>query len=324
MFASATATPKESGSMRHRSFTAGTGQRLPARGLTRAAQRRPCRVDATAAAATGAAPLTKRLGFIGPGSMAEALARGFVSRGVVAADMVGCSGSKSGRNRVFEEFGAVAYDSNLELVEASDIIFVSVKPYNVVKVLEEVRPALTPRHTIVSVAAGVPISTLLRAAGPDTRVVRVMPNTPCLVGEVAAAMCLGGRADESDEAMVRAMFEAVGKIFTVTEVQLSAVTGVSGSGPAYIFMVIEAMADGGVKAGLPRHIAQALAAQTVLGSAKMVLETGKHPGALKDMVTSPGGTTIAGVHELEKAGLRAAFMNAVVAASNRAHELAGP
>jgi len=155
---------------------------------------------------------------------------------------------------------------------------------------------------------------MLEAAGAETRIVRVMPNTPCLVGEVAAAMCLGGKADEKDEALVRSLFEAVGKIYTVQESVLPAVTGLSGSGPAYVFIMIEAMADGGVKCGLPRDIALALAAQTVLGAAKMVMETGKHPGALKDMVTSPGGTTIAGLHELERAGMRAAFMNAVVAA----------
>jgi pyrroline-5-carboxylate reductase len=138
-----------------------------------------------------------------------------------------------------------------------------------------------------------------------------MPNTPCLVGEVAAAFCLGGKADESDEAVVRTMFDAVGKIFKVTEAQMSAVTGVSGSGPAYIFMIIEAMADGGVKAGLPRDVSQALAAQTVLGAAKMVLETGKHPGALKDSVTSPGGTTIAGQF--------GRFATAITATTHRPH-----
>ncbi|GFH15156.1 pyrroline-5-carboxylate reductase [Haematococcus lacustris] len=182
---------------------------------------------------------------------------------------------------------------------------------------------LTP-HLVRScspAAAGVTVDKLVDAAGPHARVVRVMPNTPCLVGETAAAMCLGGKADASDEQLVRQLFEAVGKIYTVDEKLLAAVTGLSGSGPAYVFMMVEALADGGVKAGLPREIAQALAAQTVLGSAKMVLETGKHPGALKDMVTSPGGTTIAGVHELEKAGVRAAFMSAVVAATNRANEL---
>jgi pyrroline-5-carboxylate reductase len=160
------------------------------------------------------------------------------------------------------------------------------------------------------------------AAGEEARLVRVMPNTPCLVGETAAAMCLGGRADDADAEMVRRLFAAVGSICRVDEKLLSAVTGLSGSGPAYVFLAIEALADGGVRAGLPRDVAQHLAAQTVLGSAKMVLETKKHPGMLKDMVTSPAGTTITGVHELERAGVRAAFMNAVYAATQRAEELA--
>lgn len=159
------------------------------------------------------------------------------------------------------------------------------------------------------------------AAGSSVRLIRVMPNTPCLVGETASAMCLGGTADENDAAVVKQLFDAVGKIHIVDEKLFSAVTGLSGSGPAYIFLMIEALADGGVKAGLPRDISQQLAAQTVLGSAKMVLETGKHPGVLKDMVTSPAGTTIAGVHELEKAGIRAAFMNAVTGAAARSEEL---
>ena len=163
---------------------------------------------------------------------------------------------------------------------------------------------------------------LQEAAGQDARLIRVMPNTPCLVGETAAAMCLGGKADDKDAEVVKTLFDAVGSIYRIDEKLLSAVTGLSGSEPAYIFVMIEALADGGVKAGLPRDIAQQLAAQTVLGSAKMVLETGKHPGVLKDMVTSPAGTTIAGVHELEKAGVRSAFINAVTGAAARADELA--
>ena len=144
-----------------------------------------------------------------------------------------------------------------------------------------------------------------------------MPNTPCLVGEVAAGLCRGAACTDEHVATATKLFSAVGKIHTIDEKLIDAVTGLSGSGPAYVFMVIEAMADGGVAAGLPRNIAQDLAAQTVLGAAKMVLETGKHPGQLKDMVTSPAGTTIAGVHELEKAGARAAFINAVKAAADR-------
>lgn len=189
-------------------------------------------------------------------------------------------------------------------------------------VLREVAPYLGGQSVIVSIAAGVPVAALAAAAGAGTRIVRVMPNTPCLVGETAAAMCLGGAADEGDAEAVRALFAAVGIVHRVDERLLSAVTGLSGSGPAYGFLAIEALADGGVRAGLPRDIATQLAAQTLLGAARMVLETGKHPGALKDMVTSPAGTTIAGVAALERAGVRSAFIEAVAAATARADELA--
>lgn len=207
-------------------------------------------------------------------------------------------------------------------MQGSDIVIIAVKPQYVAVVLAEVRPVLAESTVVVSIAAGVTVANMLEAAGAGARIVRVMPNTPCLVGETAAAMCLGGAATEGDAADVRALFAAVGVIHRVDERLLSAVTGLSGSGPAYIFLAIEALADGGVRAGLPRDVSLALAAQTVAGAARMVLDTGKHPGALKDMVTSPAGTTIAGVHELERAGVRAAFMNAVVAASARADELA--
>jgi len=212
--------------------------------------------------------------------------------------------------------------SSRQVVQGSDIVIVAVKPQYVAVVLAEVRPVLADGTVIVSIAAGVTVAAMADAAGAGARIVRVMPNTPCLVGETAAAMCLGGAATEGDAGDVRALFSAVGVIHRVDERLLSAVTGLSGSGPAYIFLAIEALADGGVRAGLPRDVALALSAQTVAGAARMVLDTGKHPGALKDMVTSPAGTTIAGVHELERAGVRAAFMNAVVAAAARADELA--
>ena len=208
-----------------------------------------------------------------------------------------------------------------KVAQNADVIFIAVKPQYVDTVLREVGPYLSKATVVVSIAAGVPLAALAAAAGPDTRLVRVMPNTPCLVGETAAAMCLGGAADEGDAELVRALFAAVGVVHRVDERLLSAVTGLSGSGPAYGFLAIEALADGGVRAGLPRDIATQLAAQTLLGAARMVLETGKHPGALKDMVTSPAGTTIAGVAALEKGGFRAALMDAVAAATKRADEL---
>ncbi|CAL5227207.1 g10125 [Coccomyxa viridis] len=269
----------------------------------------------------GLGKLEKRVGFIGAGQMAEALARGFISKGVVkASDMIATDPVKARRD-VFESFSVKPVISNAEVVKEADIIFLAVKPQFVAPVLKEVRQHLTEKHTIVSIAAGKTLASLKEAAGEDTKLVRVMPNTPCLVGETASAMCLGGKASDEDAEEVRTLFSSVGRIVQVDEKLLSAVTGLSGSGPAYVFLMIEALADGGVRAGLPRDISMALAAQTVLGSAKMVLETGKHPGQLKDMVTSPGGTTIAGYHELEKSGVRSGIINAVLAATNRADEI---
>jgi pyrroline-5-carboxylate reductase len=254
--------------------------------------------------------------------MAEALARGLVAKGVVQPSQLHCTDPVQARRDLFASLGASAYATAADVAREADVLIVAVKPQYAAPVLQELRPLLDPaRHVIVSIAAGVTLERLLDAAGADARCVRVMPNTPCLVGETAAAMCLGGGATSADGDLVSAIFGAVGRIYQVDEKLLAAVTGLSGSGPAYVFLAIEALADGGVRAGLPRDVATALAAQTVYGSAKMVLETGKHPGALKDMVTSPGGTTIAGIHELERASTRAAFMNAVVAATQRANEL---
>jgi len=264
----------------------------------------------------------KKVGFIGAGAMAEALAKGFIAKQVVDAKDIWCTDPSQSRIDLFQDFGCNPAASGPEVVKNVDIIFLAVKPQYVSVVIKECKSSLTSKHVLVSIAAGIPLAAMKDVAGEDKRLIRVMPNTPCLVGEVASAMCLGGRATEEDSKTVKTLFSAVGFCAVVDEKLLSAVTGLSGSGPAYIFLMIEAMADGGVRAGLPRDISQQLAAQTVLGSAKMVLETGKHPGQLKDMVTSPAGTTIAGVHELEKAGIRAAFMNAVVAAANKADELA--
>ena len=186
--------------------------------------------------------------------------------------------------------------------------------------LEEVAPLVGAKHLVVSIAAGVTLKSLAEQLG-DRRLVRVMPNTPCLVGASASGYSAGAAASKEDVALVGRLLNAVGKAFALPEHLLDAVTGLSGSGPAFVYTVIEAMTDGGVHVGLPRDVAIALAAQTVLGAARMVLETGQHPMVLKDAVASPGGTTIAGLHALERGGLRAALMNAVEAATKRSQEL---
>jgi pyrroline-5-carboxylate reductase len=200
-------------------------------------------------------------------------------------------------------------------------LVLAVKPQSMKALLEEIRPLLTERHLIVSIAAGVSLRQLADGIGARRRLVRVMPNTPCLVGASASAYTPGEGATAEDAALVERLLKAVGVAFRVPENLLDAVTGLSGSGPAFVYLMIEALSDGGVRVGLPRDAAAALAAQTVLGAAKMVLETGSHPGVLKDQVASPGGTTIAGLHALERGGVRGAIMDAVEAATRRATEL---
>eukprot|EP00882_Tetradesmus_deserticola_P008406 GHRQ01008864.1.p1 GENE.GHRQ01008864.1~~GHRQ01008864.1.p1 ORF type:complete len:261 (+),score=34.39 GHRQ01008864.1:684-1466(+) len=193
--------------------------------------------------------LNKRIGFMGSGQMAEALARGLIDRGVVQASQICCSDPAPARKDLFRSLGCTPYDTNLEVAKNCDVVFVSVKPQYVHTVLTEARPVLKEDSLVISIAAGITVAQLLEAAGPNARVCRVMPNTPCLVGESAAAMCLGGKASAEDGEVVVALLSAVGKIYQLDEKLLAAVTGLSGSGPAYIYMLIEALADGGVRAG---------------------------------------------------------------------------
>ncbi|MBN9522004.1 pyrroline-5-carboxylate reductase [bacterium] len=262
------------------------------------------------------------VGFLGAGQMASALAGGWSRAGLL--DLPRCRAADPyppARDKFAQATGVETVAQNALVAAACDVLVLAVKPYAVADVLAEIKPALEPRHLVVSIAAGVTLAQLRAGVGDGVRLVRVMPNTPCLVGASASGYATAStHADGPDAAVVGRLFGAVGTAVRVSEGQLDAVTGLSGSGPAYVYVMIEALADGGVKAGLPRDVAQKLAAQTVLGAAKMVLETGQHPGALKDAVASPGGTTIAGLHALERAGVRAALMDAVEAAAKRATE----
>jgi pyrroline-5-carboxylate reductase len=262
------------------------------------------------------------IGFLGAGKMASALAKGVVSAGVVkAAQIVASDPVPEARSAFTRQTGAKTTDSNVGLVKGARILVLAVKPGCVAELLDEIRPFVTPGHLLISIVAGVPIARLEAGLGQGARVIRVMPNTPALVGASASAYALGKAATGADAALAQQIFSAVGITFQLKESLLDAVTGLSGSGPAYVYLMIEALSDGGVAAGLPRDVATKLAAQTMLGSAKMVLETGLHPGALKDMVTSPGGTTIEGLHELEKGKVRGVLISAVRAATEKSRKL---
>ncbi|MHC4876122.1 MAG: pyrroline-5-carboxylate reductase [Planctomycetota bacterium] len=263
-----------------------------------------------------------RVGFIGSGKMATALAKGLISSDFVSADQVIASDVFPGARQAFQsETGGQVTESNADVVAGSDVVILAVKPQQMGEVLDGVSSLLENRHLVISIAAGLPLSFYESKLGTSRRIVRVMPNTPCLVGETAAGFSVGIAATPEDAQLVASLLGTVGLAVQVDEKLLDAVTGLSGSGPAYVYQVIEALSDGGVRVGLPRDVATKLAAQTVLGAAKMVLETGQHPGTLKDAVTSPGGTTIAGIHALERGSLRATLMNAVEAAANRSKEL---
>jgi pyrroline-5-carboxylate reductase len=262
------------------------------------------------------------IGFLGGGKMAGALAKGVISAGLVKAAQIRASDPlPAARSAFIQQTGAKTTASNVEVVQSSRILVLAVKPGCVAELLVEIRPFVTPGHLLISIVAGMPISKIEAGLGQGMRVIRVMPNTPALVGASASAFALGKAATEADAALAQTIFSAVGIAFQLKESLLDAVTGLSGSGPAYVYLMIEALSDGGVAAGLPRDIATKLAAQTMLGSAKMVLETGLHPGALKDMVTSPGGTTIEGLHELEKGKVRGVLISAVRAATEKSRKL---
>lgn len=253
--------------------------------------------------------------------MASALASGFLRAGLALKESIIASDPfPAARESFAHSVGAKTTGFNPDVVKFANVLVVAVKPDQVVELLKEISPAVTEKHLVISIAAGISIATFEANLPPGTRVVRVMPNTPALVGASASGFALGKSATSDDARLVNDLLSSVGVAYQLKESLLDAVTGLSGSGPAYAYMIIEALSDGGVACGLPRDAATKLAAQTLLGSARMVLETGLHPGVLKDQVTSPGGTTIEGLHQLEKGALRAALMNAVRAATEKAHQ----
>ncbi len=266
--------------------------------------------------------LKERIGFIGGGKMGEALVKGVLRAKLSSAGKIIVSDVDKKRCQILEKAtGIKTTQENKKVTSGSDIIILAIKPNVMGDILEELKNDITPKHLVVSIAAGIPLSFIESFLNKGCRAIRVMPNTPCLVGETAAGYALGKNATRGDGKLVGEILNAVGKSYLLEEKHLDAVTGLSGSGPAFVYTVIEALSDGGVKMGLPRDISTKLAAQTVLGAAKMVLETGMHIGVLRDFVTSPGGTTIAGLHALEKGGIRNALINAVEAATKKSKRL---
>lgn len=261
------------------------------------------------------------IAMIGSGQMGEALIGGWLAAKTVLPEaIIATDASAERRDLMKRRFGVRTGTDNRDAAARADVVVLAVKPQILDGVMKDLSSALSGK-LVLSIAAGVTIAHLAKLAPKGARFVRVMPNTPVLVRDGVSALSFGAGVTEKEQQLARRLFEAVGRTVVVEEKLMDAVTGLSGSGPAYVFLAIEALADGGVKMGLPRTVADLLAAQTVLGAARMVLETGEHPAKLKNNVASPGGTTIAGLHRLEQGGLRAALMAAVEAAAKRSEEL---
>lgn len=265
--------------------------------------------------------ITSKIAFIGGGQMAEAMIGGLLAGRVCPAESIWATDPVAERrDHLKSQFGIRIGSVNREAITWADVVVLAVKPQTLPAVLSELGPTLG-QTLVISIVAGVTIGTIAEETGGAMRVVRAMPNTPAVVREGMTALAMGSAVSEDDSRLARTVFEAVGRVVLVEERLMDAVTGLSGSGPAYVFLAIEALADGGVKMGLPRQTAELLAAQTVFGAARLVLESGMHPAQLKDRVASPGGTTIAGLYQLEQGGLRATLMAAVEAATIRSKEL---
>ena len=264
----------------------------------------------------------KQVGFVGTGNMGEALIHGLLHGHVCRPEQIICSDVRPERLKAIrEKHGVRGTSHNTEVVKQSDIVILAVKPQIMKEVLEEIGKHLDLSKLIISIAAGVPLGAIEALVKRELKLIRVMPNICVSVREGVSAIAGGKHASKEDLSMAKAIFDSVGKSLFIEEYLLDAVTGLSGSGPAYIFLIIDAMADAGVKVGLSRSDALILASQTVLGAARMLMETGEHPGKLKDMVTSPGGTAIAGLHTLEAGGLRTTLINAVEVATERSKAL---
>jgi len=264
----------------------------------------------------------KQVGILGTGNMGEALIHGLLYGHLCRPEQIFCSDVRAERLKAIrEKYGVKSTSHNVEVVKQSDIVILAVKPQIMKQVVGEIAKYLDLSKLIISIAAGVPLDAIEACARKDLKLIRVMSNICVSVREGVSAIAGGKHALKEDLMMAKTIFDSVGKSLFIEEDLLDAVTGLSGSGPAYIFLIIDALADAGVKVGLSRDDALILAPQTVLGAAKMLIETGEHPGKLKDMVTSPGGTAIAGLHTLEEGGLRTTLINAVEVATQRSKAL---
>jgi len=262
------------------------------------------------------------LGIIGTGNMGSALVKTILTKNILEEkSLIIYDKDKTVTEELSSQFNVKVAENSAELTRSSQYVLLAVKPQVINAVLDEISPYLTPKQTLVSIAAGVSLEHLGKFFNKEVGIIRIMTNTPLMVGTGASAISQNKHVNSDNIEFIKKLFNSGGIVVELDEEHIDAVTGLSGSGPAYIFVIIEALADGGVKMGLSRRIALKLAAQTALGAAKLVLETGKHPGELKDMVASPGGTTITALHELEKAGLRATLMRAVEVATEKSKAL---
>ncbi|MDK9707841.1 MAG: pyrroline-5-carboxylate reductase [Desulforhopalus sp.] len=267
--------------------------------------------------------MKQQIGFIGGGQMAEALIRGIIASGLYHKGNILVSEPNDFRREYLEEtYGIKTYQNNHTMFEKSKVVILAVKPQTMKAVLENSRECIQPHHILISIAAGLPISSYIKTIGKkDTKIIRVMPNTPALVLEGASAISRNENVSDKELRVAEEIFLAVGEVVILDEVHLDAVTGLSGSGPAYVFSFVEALVDAGVKSGLTRGIAEKLALQTVSGSIKLLRESGEHPAALRGKVTSPGGTAITAIHVLEKVGFHGIIMDIVESAVIRSKEL---